>query len=203
MKVTVIGLTGKACAGKNQYGRCLQEHGLLVIDVDKLGHEALDERRAEVGRLFPSVVTSEGQIDRRLLGNIVFKDKAALERLDAVIHPVVKQRCRQLIQEEQETSRRVVVLNAALLKRGGLDELCDEIIFVSALLWVRCRRSLARDRRGIMWFLHREWSQKDISKNSFHGKIPVIVFNNNSGVLNICRQVDDYCAILTKKNGFR
>ena len=137
----VIGLTGKACAGKNQYGKALEKQGFLVVDVDTLGHCVLRIKAQEIAALFPLARKGDGSLDRKILGNIAFSDPLALEKLNAIIHPAVKKMCEDIIAEEQHGANRIVVLNAAMLQKGKLDVLCDEIILIKAPFFVRYRRT--------------------------------------------------------------
>ena len=73
----IIGLTGKICAGKDTFASLLPEDRFAVIDVDALGHEALAENKDKVAEAFGAdVIRSDGTVDRKKLGAIVFSDKA-------------------------------------------------------------------------------------------------------------------------------
>ena len=194
--MSVIGLTGKACAGKNQYGKALEKQGLLVVDVDVLGHEVLRLKAQEIATLFPLARKEDGSLDRKVLGTLAFSDKNALEKLNALIHPAVKKMCEDIIQKEQQGEQRIVVLNAAMLKKGKLDVLCDEIVFVKAPFFVRYRRTKKRDQRGFIWFLKRDFAQRNINEKSFSSKIRVVSFKNSGGIEKIYRQISNYCDIL-------
>ncbi len=72
MKPVVIGITGKACAGKNQYAKAFEELGARLIDVDRLGHQALEANKDRIIAEFGDSVADRGEIDRKALGAIVF-----------------------------------------------------------------------------------------------------------------------------------
>ncbi len=186
----VIGLTGKICAGKNQYAALFGERGAQVVDVDLLGHEVLDEQAEQVIARFGADVATEGRVDRSLLGKRVFCDPVALKALEAILHPAMVERCRSII---AENSSPVVVLNAALLHRMGLVELCDRVLFIKAPLFLRYRR--CKQRQGLSWsaFWARNTAQKDIKVSLFRGKIEVKVFHNGRSHRIIHRQVTNYC----------
>ena len=155
----VLGLTGRYCTGKDAAARILEGKGFRVIDVDRVGHEVLDERREEVAAAFgPGVRRSDGSIDRRALGRIVFADPAALARHEAIVHPAMVERVRALADAERSAGRDVAV-NAALLRRMGLDRLCDAVLEVRACFPRRFVRGLRRDRLGPVQVLRRMRSQ--------------------------------------------
>ena len=105
----VLGLTGQYCAGKDAVARILERNGFRVIDVDRVGHEVLEERREEVAAAFgPGVRRADGSIDRRALGRIVFADPAALARHEAIVHPAMVERVRALAAAERAAGRDVL-----------------------------------------------------------------------------------------------
>ncbi len=191
----VIGLTGKACAGKNQVASVFEEKGFLVIDVDKLGHKALVDKKNEVVKAFGTKILDNEVIDRKKLGNIVFSSKSQLRTLESIVHPYIKQLCIDII----ESSNRNVVLNAAILQRGNLVELCSNVIFVKASIFSRYKRSKIRDKRNLIWFLKRELSQKDISIKNLKRNLEVFILDNKKTKKEIYRQIDNYCDIFIKE----
>lgn len=191
----VIGLTGKACAGKNQVASVFEEKGFLVIDVDKLGHRALIDKKEDVVKAFGTKILDNDVIDRRKLGNIVFSSKTQLRVLESIVHPYIKQLCIDMI----ESSDRNVILNAAILQRGNLVELCSNVIFVKASIFSRYKRSKIRDKRNLIWFLKRELSQKDISIKNLKRNLEVYILDNKKTKKEIYRQIDNYCDIFIKE----
>jgi dephospho-CoA kinase len=192
--MNVVGLTGKACAGKNQVALGFEKKGYRVIDVDKLGHKALEFKKNEIIKAFGSNIISGGLVDRKKLGDIVFSSKAQLRLLEAIVHPYVKKLCLEII-KESETD---VVLNAAVLQRGALLELCSNVIFVKASFCIRYKRSLKRDKKSFKWFVKREFSQKDVNIRELKKKTQVFVIVNQKGTKEIYRQIDRYCGIFKK-----
>jgi dephospho-CoA kinase len=156
----VLGLTGGYCAGKDAVARILERRGFRVLDVDRIGHEVLEERGEQVAAAFgPGVRREDGSIDRRALGRIVFADPAALARHEAIVHPAMVERVRALAAAERAAGRDVAV-NAALLRHMGLDRLCDAVLEVRACPLLRLLRGLRRDRLGPVQVLRRMRSQR-------------------------------------------
>jgi dephospho-CoA kinase len=156
----VIGLTGGYCAGKDAAARIFARRGFAVLDVDRIGHEVLEQRRDAVVAAFgESVRRADGSIDRRAVGRIVFADPAALALLEGIVHPAMVAQVRSLAAAETAAGRDVVV-NAALLRHMGLDKGCDAVVEVRARALRRFIRGLRRDGLGPVQVLRRMRSQR-------------------------------------------
>jgi len=142
----VLGLTGPYCSGKSRIGTYLVNQGFIEIDVDRLGHQALEACREEVVEAFgPGVLRPEGGIDRKALGAVVFSDSRQLTLLEGIVHP----RMRMMVEERLKTLNGPVIINAALLFKMGLHVHCQGVIMVHAPLWQRLWRGRKRD--GLSW----------------------------------------------------
>lgn len=127
-----VGLTGGIASGKSGIGKVLQQCGAAVIDCDALGHECY--RRGEpaysaiVDEFGERVVGKNGEIDRKVLGPLVFADAAEMNKLNAIVWPAIKQKVEERL--AAYTADDVVVLEAAVLMEAGWSEdkaLCDEV----------------------------------------------------------------------------
>ena len=95
--VYLIGLTGNIACGKSTVLDLLRERGAQVLDADRVTHELQAPGQpvyhAIVAEFGPSILSApDGPIDRRALGAIVFADPAALQRLEQIVHPAVRER---------------------------------------------------------------------------------------------------------------
>ncbi|MDR0524994.1 MAG: dephospho-CoA kinase [Spirochaetaceae bacterium] len=154
----IIGLTGTYCAGKNYVARFLELRGLPVLDVDKLGHKALEaEKPAVLERFGPLIVGNDGGIDRRLLGEKVFDDAEALQALENIVHPVVNQLVETWIEAQ---AGKACVINAALLHKTAFFSELRFTILVQAPWLVRLGRAKKRDRLPWKQIVTRFGSQK-------------------------------------------
>lgn len=149
--VPVIGLIGAIGSGKSQVASLLKARGVIVIDADALGHEALEQPdicRRLIERFGPKVtrggnepVGNSCRIDRQALGAIVFADPSARHDLEAIVHPEIRRRCELILNREIAAARApAIVLDAALLLEAGWDDLCDVVVFVDAPRALRLRR---------------------------------------------------------------
>ena len=126
-----IGLTGPIGCGKSTVAGWLGEMGARVIDADQIARDVTPPGSAElaavVGEFGPSILRSDGSLDRALLGRIVFSDPAALARLEGIIHPAVRVRILEAVDAAERDGAVAVVIEAIKLVEGGLASLCDEV----------------------------------------------------------------------------
>lgn len=146
-----IGLVGPIGCGKSTVAGWLADKGAVVVDADRVagavldpGEPALDEVIAVFG---DDLLRDDGSIDRSALGEVVFSDPAALARLEAIVHPVVRPRILAAIADAEAAGAEVVVLEAIRLIDGGYGSLMDETWLVT------CRPGIQRARladRGVV-----------------------------------------------------
>ncbi|MBI9094554.1 MAG: dephospho-CoA kinase [Sphaerochaeta sp.] len=190
----IIGLTGKASAGKNVVASSFARQGCAVIDVDQLGHVVLEQNQTLLGETFGPEILKEGKVDRKALGALVFSDPEKLKALEAITHPAMVRECKHLIEKAEEQGTEALLINAALLYRMQLYRLCDHVVFVKAPLFSRLLRSKKRDTYTLKKFLARERAQKDIREDIFPSSLPVFILHNDTDTALIHRQVAEYCA---------
>jgi dephospho-CoA kinase len=145
--VIILGLTGSVGMGKSTALAMFRRLGVPVHDSDAAVHRLLAPHGAAVAAVataFPEALAADGGIDRAGLGRRVFADRAALQRLERILHPLVRQRQARFL--KLACSRRVplVVLDIPLLFETGGDRRCDRVIVVSAPAWVQRARVMAR-----------------------------------------------------------
>lgn len=142
-----VGLTGGIAAGKSAVASRLAARGAVLIDADVLARQVLapgSEGLGEVVRVFgDDVLGSDGALDRAALGDIVFGDANARERLNGIVHPRVRRTAEAYRAEADEHA--VVVEDIPLLVETGQAERFDVVVVVSAPLEERMRR-LTEDR---------------------------------------------------------
>ncbi|MFF9812852.1 dephospho-CoA kinase [Streptomyces sp. NPDC014006] len=129
-----VGLTGGIGAGKSEVSRLLVECGAVLIDADRIAREVVEPGTpglASVVEAFgPEVLTPDGSLDRPKLGSIVFSDPEKLAVLNAIVHPLVGTRSREL--EQAAAKDAVVVHDVPLLTENGLAPLYDVVVVVDA-----------------------------------------------------------------------
>jgi dephospho-CoA kinase len=144
--VKIIGLTGSIGMGKSTAAAMFRRLGVRVHDADATVHRLLARGgRAvkPVGAAFPGVVR-QGAVDRAALGRKVFSDPAALRRLEAILHPLVRQEAARFVGRARARGKDLVVLDIPLLFETGGERRCDATVVVTAPAFVQRARVLAR-----------------------------------------------------------
>ncbi len=191
-KPVIIGITGGISSGKSTVGRMLASLGADYIDADEMCHRLLlvKEIKGKIVERFGSTVQDPcGKIDRTRLAEIVFQDKARLDDLCSILHPVVIGQIRTKIDEMEKKGRRAVVIDAALLEESELSLMCDFIIFVNTGKDHRRERSHTGRRWTSDELEKRERFQMDLEKKK---KSADYIIDNNFTVENTSRQVMDF-----------
>jgi dephospho-CoA kinase len=132
----IVGIVGRAGSGKSTVARQLVADGAVVIDADALGHEIADRDprvRSALIAEYGSAVYGANGLDRRRVAEVVFRDRAARERLNRVVHPRILERIAARLEGLREIGfRGIVVVDAALMLDWGLERWCDAVIAVTA-----------------------------------------------------------------------
>ena len=139
----IIGITGGTGCGKTTLLNCIRDAGGLILDCDAIYHELLASDRGMLDAIegrFPGTV-EDGTLNRKKLGNIVFSDTAALEDLNRITHSAVKQEVLRRLNAKPA----LAAIDAIGLFEGGLADLCDVTVAVTAPIEQRVQRLIARD----------------------------------------------------------
>lgn len=148
----IIGLTGGIASGKTTVANLLAAHGGAIIDADvaarevvEPGEPALEEIVAAFG---PDVLAPDGSVNRRALAAIIFNDAQARQRLNAIVHPRVRERMFSQLDalRRQSPPPRFAVLVVPLLLESGHDWGLDQIWVVAVPEEIQQERLMARDR---------------------------------------------------------
>ena len=142
-KKVVIGITGGTGSGKTSALNAIRDLGGVVIDCDAVYHEMLNqdaELRHAIEVKFHGVFNSDGSLNRKKLGELVFENKERMAQLNEVIYQF-------LVPEVQRRARdgNLTAIDAINLIESGVGELCDRTVAVTAPAELRVRRIMARD----------------------------------------------------------
>ncbi len=146
---TIVGITGGIACGKTTVSDLLAEKGAIPINADEIGHQLLKADSPVIDELTETfgqeILEESGDVSRKKLGAIVFKDKTARERLNSILHPLIiehsRGQARQLVTENPTC---VVLLDAPLLIEAGAYDTVDLIVVVTASPETQLQRTLER-----------------------------------------------------------
>lgn len=152
-----LAITGGIACGKSLCGHFLKVLGCAVCDTDQLGHALLTQGQPGFDRVIKQfgsdIIDTKGNIDRHTLGRRVFHDAEALQRLNDLMHPLILDRLRQWLHQQEGAECQVVAVQIPLLFELGLPrDDWDHVLCVMASE-ATCRRRL--QQRG--------WSATDIN----------------------------------------
>lgn len=143
----VIGLTGSIAMGKSTAAKMLARMGYAHFDADAVVHALTGpggKALPKIAAFAPEAVSAEHGMDRKALGDLAFKDRSVLKKLEAVLHPMVYAENRRLLALWQRQRRRKVLLDIPLLLEGRGEMRCDAVWVVSAPKRLQMQRALAR-----------------------------------------------------------
>jgi dephospho-CoA kinase len=140
-----VGLTGGIATGKSTIGAMFVDLGCHVIDSDQITHQLFEPGQvvhsAVVQEFGTRILAPDGTINRRTLGDIVFKDPEARARLNALVHPAVIQRQQEWLKEvEKRDPQAIAIVDAALMIEVGTYKNYDKVIVVT------CRPEIQKER---------------------------------------------------------
>ena len=142
--ITILGLTGSVGMGKSTTAQLFAEEGVPVHDSDAAVHQLYEgEAVPAIEAAFPGT-TAGGKVDRNKLGARVLGDAAALAKLEAIVHPLVRAAADRFVAEARARGAPVVVLDIPLLFETGGEDRVDAVVVVSAPAEVQRARVLAR-----------------------------------------------------------
>ncbi len=142
----ILGLTGSVGMGKSTAATMLKRMGVPVYDADAAVHRMM--RRggiavAKVAAAFPGV-ERDGAIDRAALGKLVFGNEPAMKRLEAIIHPLVREDEKAFLAAHRRRKTPLVVMDVPLLFESGRQKRYDATIVVTAPPFLQRARVMAR-----------------------------------------------------------
>ncbi len=191
----IIGLTGGIGSGKSTVAHYIASKGIPVYIADAAAKEIMEQPdvMAQIKQIFhQNVMTSEGKLDRKVIGQLVFTSPKLLKKLNAIVHPLVKTHFIEWLQQHKTSS--FVLKEVAILFESGGNKECDKVILVTAPEAIRIQRTMLRDNTSQEAILNRIQNQlsdaEKIQKSDF-----VI---SNIDIKETYSQTDEILKILSK-----
>lgn len=185
----IAGLTGGIASGKSTVAGFLSDAGARIIDADLLARQAVEPgtpaHAAIVSFFGPAILRPDGAIDRKRLGEIIFNDPQKKNRLEAIVHPLVRERSAQMIaQIEAQGLDTVVLLEIPLLFEAGMEKGLAEVIVVYVPETIQLERLMRRDGLDESAALARIRAQMPIKEKRSRASLVI----DNSGSLAASRR---------------
>lgn len=191
----IIGITGSIACGKSTVSNYLKSKGYIVIDADKIGHEALDDDyvKEKLILAFGNEILEDNKINRQKLGELVFGNSSNLNVLNSIIHPEIRKKILQKI--DKNNDKEFIFIDVALLFEAKFDDLVDKIIVVYVDKNTQLTRLMKRNSISKKEALSRIVSQMSPIEKAKLGDYTV---NNNLDAINTYEQVDKVLSELKK-----
>jgi dephospho-CoA kinase len=200
--VHLFGLTGGIATGKSTVAARWRAHGVPVLDADELAREVVapgsEGLRAIVESFGQEVLGTDGALDRKKLGRLVFSDEDARRRINAITHPRIHRRALELADDLRRAGERLACYEAALIVENGAAERFRPLVVVACPEEVQLERILARDGATRDDALARIRAQMPLSEK-VSGADFVIDSNGPTG--QSARQADDVLRALCARLG--
>lgn len=193
-----VGLTGGIGSGKSEVSRRLAAHGAVIVDADAIAREVVEPGTpglaAVVAEFGPEVLRPDGSLDREKLGSIVFADAGRRARLNAIVHPLVGARMRELV--EQAAPGAIVVHDVPLIAENDLAGAYDYVVVLDTPVEEQVRRLTAL--RGMT----EDDARARIAAQATRERRRAIadhVIDNSGTLARLAEQVDALWAELTRR----
>jgi len=180
-----IALTGGIGTGKSSASAILSLFGFRVIDADKIAHSVLDSKANEIAQIFgKEFILSDGKVDRKRLGKIVFADKELRRELESILHPSIREEIEKASLEQERLGKPYLIDIPLFFERGNYP--IDRVITVYAPKELQIERIMKRDSLSKDEALQRIDAQMDIEEKR---KLATWVIDNSGSL----KQLQNEC----------
>lgn len=188
----VVGLTGGISSGKSTISSWFLQKGIVVLDADQIVKNLQRPNSPLVLKLAEefgaSIVNENGELVRDVLGKIIFYDQEAKERLNAMIHPLVKAKVEEEIERLKKAGEGLVVLDIPLLFESRFEALVDRTVVVYVSPDVQLQRLMKRDQIDREYALAKMNSQMSLDEKRARADYVLI----NDGTMGQLREQFDH-----------
>ncbi|WP_028609996.1 dephospho-CoA kinase [Paenibacillus harenae] len=189
-----IGLTGGIASGKSTVARMLAARGALLVDADQVAREVVLPGEPALGAIASTfgqaVLEADGSLNRKALGEIVFRDKTLLAKLEAITHPAIRERMQRRIHSyEEQDPNRLIVADIPLLFETGQQNLYEGVMVVYVPADLQRTRLMERDAVSKEEAERRISLQMDIERKKL---LADWVIDNGGTLAETEQQIDDF-----------
>ena len=155
-----IALTGSIATGKSSTVKLLKDAGFHIIDADQIAHQILDEQHQSIADMFGETLVSEGKVDRKALGAIVFSDSNKRKALESLLHPLIYKEIERL-SVEQDKLGKPYFIDIPLFFEGGRYPIEKSLVIYTT------------EEQQLERLMHRESYTKEEALKRIQTQIPV------------------------------
>ena len=195
-----VGLTGGISSGKSTITSWFLENGIIVLDADEIvrqlqkpGSPLMNDLAREFGS---NVILETGELARDVLGSIIFHDEVAKQKLNDMIHPLVKKKLDEGIEQAKACGEQLVILDVPLLFESGFESLVDETLVIYVSRDIQVKRLMQRDQIGEDYALAKINSQMSLEKKRDRADY---VINNERSIRELRTQFEQMFEMLWEK----
>jgi dephospho-CoA kinase len=194
----IIGLTGGIATGKSTVARMLVERGALLVDADQIAREVVQPGStllAEIAHVFAvdeqlNILNSDGTLDRKKLGEYIFDHADAKQKLEALIHPAIRnQILSQMNALATQHPESLVIVDIPLLFESKYDRIFDQVIVVYVPREVQIQRLMERDGLSEEQAQQRIFAQMSIEEKR---QLATVVIDNRADLAHTEQQIDQF-----------
>jgi dephospho-CoA kinase len=196
----IIGLTGGIASGKSTVSAMLTELGAYIIDTDKIAHAVVRPGQPAlldiVDHFGKKIMLPNGNLNRKILGDIIFQNTEERSRLEKMIHPYIEIQVNEKIKKAEQLGYQIVVVDVPLLFEAGWQYKVDEIWVVYVDPEVQISRLISRNQLSVKEALERINAQLNIAEKA---KRSHVVIDNTLDLENTKQQVTSAWRIVREK----
>ena len=189
----VIGLTGNIACGKTVVARMFEELGAKIIDADYIARLVVEPGEPSwkdiLEKFGHEILNPDKTINRKKLGDVVFRDKEKREELNRITHPRINDKIKLMLEEYRKENVKVVIVEAALIvEKGGMKPIISDLIVVTADEEAQIKRLIERAGISREEALTRIKAQMPVSEKV---KFATYVIDNSRTVEETRKQVEE------------
>ncbi|MCK8815796.1 dephospho-CoA kinase [Natroniella sulfidigena] len=174
-----IGLTGGIASGKSTVADYLEQLGATVLDADKIAHRLMEPQQEAWQKVVEyfgeEILLTNKQIDRNKLGEIIFNDPNAKEKLDQLTHPIIIKEIEESL-KRLEQKKEIIIVEVPLLIEAGMEDLFEEVWLVYLPREAQIERLMARNNLDYQAAVARVESQMPLAEKKDYADL---IINND------------------------